>query len=69
MFGADEGCDGAARGGRCVETEGAAAKTTPLLVPINHRVCVGCVAASAATEVDQIVKIGQGFCQGNAAPS
>ena len=69
VFWSDEGRDGAAGGGGGVKAEGAAAKAAPLFMPVGHGVGVRCVPAATASEVNQIVKVGQRFCQSDTTPS
>ena len=69
VFGRDERCDGAALSHVCVEAEGAATQSAPLFVPVSHRVGVGCVAATASTQVDQVVEVGNRFGKCNAGPT
>ena len=69
VFWPDERGDGSRIRDTGVKTEGAASQATPLLVPIVHGVGVRRVAAAASTKIDQVVKIGDGFCQRNAVPA
>jgi len=53
-FRADQRHDLAAGAHGCVVAEGASTQPTPSVMPIFHTVGVGCVAASVATEVDEV---------------
>ena len=49
--------------------EGASAQTTPTVVPIGNGIGIGSVSTSAASKVDDVVQVGDGFDQGNTIPS